>query len=438
MRTLKHHTPCLLPCAAFAALLAALVLLGPGPAHADNWPAWRGPTGQGLCAEKGLPLRWSATENVKWKVALPDAGNSTPAVWGGKVFVTQAVKRGKERMLLCLDRDGRELWRRAVEHAEEEPTHGDNPYCSASPVTDGERVVAFHGSAGLLCYDLDGKELWRRDLGKLHHIWGNAASPVLHGDLCLVNCGPGERTYLAALEVRTGKTVWQVDIPGGALGGESSTWTGSWSTPLIARWGDREEIIASFPHRVRAFDPRTGAELWSCDGLGKLVYTSPLAGEGSVVAMSGFMGPAVAVRAGGKGDVTAERRLWRHEKAQQRIGSGVIAGGHVYIVNDPGVAECIELQTGKTVWRERLGAACWSSAVLSDGLLYVPDQEGDCHVFRAAPRFEVVARSPLGERTRASIAVSDGELFIRTYKHLWCIREAKAAAPGGGGSTEAR
>ncbi len=404
-----------------------LALLTAGvPLLADDWPAWRGPTGLGVSSEKNLPLRWSASENVKWKVPLPAPGNSTPIIWGSRVYLTQAIDGGKKRMLLALDRkDGRIVWQTTVEYAEPEPTHEDSPYASASPVTDGERIVVSYGSAGVFAYDFEGKELWRRDLGKFHHVWGNAASPVLHGDLCFLNGGPGPRTSLTALDKKTGKTAWQVEIPGGLADGDSKTWTGSWSTPLALRAAGREELVVSFPHRLLAFDPATGREIWSCAGLGRLVYTSPIAADGVVVAMSGFMGPPLAVRAGGEGDVTATRRLWHEEKAQQRIGSGIISEGHIFIVNDTGVAQCLELLTGKEIWRERLGASAWGSLVLADGKLHIADQEGETHVFRPVTKFERLAANPLGERTRASIAVSAGEIFIRTYKQLWCIAEKR-------------
>jgi outer membrane protein assembly factor BamB len=420
-------------------------VLAAGTLLAEDWPAWRGAAGLGIAnePEDSVPLRWGPVENVRWKAPLPDAGNSTPIVVEGKVFITQAARGGKERATLCFDRkDGKLLWKRAIEHAEAEPTHGDNPYCSASPAAAAKRLVVSHGSAGVHCYDLAGKDLWRRDLGKLHHIWGNASSPVLHEGLCFLNCGPGDRTFLIALDAGTGETRWQADIPGGLSGGEASTWTGSWATPIVVAAGDTVELVAGFPHRLLAFDPIAGRELWRCEGLGRLVYASPVAGDGIVVALSGYGGPGMAVRAGGSGDVTAARRLWRHEKAPQRIGTGVVTGGRLYIVNEPGVAECIDLEKGETVWRERLGDPSWSSVTLVGTRLYIPEQSGDVHVLRAAPRFERLARSSLGERTMASIAVSDGDLFIRTYKHLWCIGAAPPGrAPGAasaGGQKSAR
>ena len=404
----------------------ALALL-PAAAFADDWPAWRGPTGQGISREKDLPLHWGPERNVKWKRPLPAPGNSTPIVWKGKVFITQASERGRNRATLCVDRrNGEVLWTRVVAYEAREPTHKTNPYCSASPVTDGERVIVSHGSAGVHCYDLDGEEIWRRDLGKFDHIWGNASSPVIRGDLCLLNCGPGPRTFLLAVDKRTGKDRWQVDIPGGSAGKSGrESWTGSWSTPVVVPEGGRDVALLSYPGRLRVFEVATGKELWSCGGLGKLVYTSPLHAEGVVVAMSGFMGPPLGVKTGGSGDVTGTHRLWRFERAPQRIGSGVVSEGHIYIVNDTGVAECIELKTGKGVWKERLGGRSWSSVVLAGDRLYTADQAGNFFVLRAAPRYEKLARNRLGETTRASIAVSDGELFIRTYKHLWCIAEKK-------------
>jgi outer membrane protein assembly factor BamB len=409
-------------------LRTILCLAACAPLPAENWPAWRGPTGLGISKEpeSAFPLEWGAEKNVRWKITLPGPGNSTPIVWQGRIFITQATDGGKARSTLCLDRsDGKVIWQRAVEFAESEPTHEDNPFCSASPATDGKRVVVSHGSAGVPCYDLDGAELWRYDPGKLHHIWGNASSPVLHGNLCFLNCGPGDRTFLVALDIETGKKVWQVDIPDGLSGGESSTWTGSWSTPLLLSRDGAPELIVSYPQRLLALEPASGKEIWRAEGLGRLVYTSPVFGDGIVAALSGFMGPAIAVKAGGHGDVTSTHRVWRHEKTQQRNGSGVPHDGNLYIVNEPGVAECLDLRTGETRWRERLGSACWSSPVLVGSRLYVPDMSGDCFVYRASPaKLELLGKSSLGERTLSSFAVSNGEIFIRTYRRLWCIGQS--------------
>ncbi len=411
----------------------AAVLLFVGTVRADNWPQWRGPTGDGISTEKNLPMHWSTTENVKWKVPLPGPGNSTPIIWGNKVFLTQAVKDWPERLLMCFNRvDGKLLWKSGVEFSGKEDTHRTNPYCSASPVTDGERIIVSHASAGVFCYDLNGKKLWHRDLGTQAHIWGNGASPMIHGEICYLNFGPGERSFLIAMDKHTGKTLWQVDDPGGNAGkpvpGKSNRtiWTGSWSTPIVRTIHGREELIMSWPRRALAFNPNDGKVLWECRGLNPLIYTSPIFDDGIVVAMGGYGGAALAVKAGGSGDVTETHRLWHKPRVPQRIGSAVIHEGHYYILNDRGNAQCNELRTGKLVWDERLRgpgktSQNWSSLVLSEGKLFAVNQAGDAFVFRASPEFELLATNSLDERTIGSMGVSNGEIFIRTYENLWCI-----------------
>ena len=398
---------------------------------ADNWPAWRGPLGTGVCLEKNLPTKWSRTKNVKWKAPLPERGNSSPVVWGGKVFVTQVIEKEGRRALLCLDRrNGKVLWQQGVVYQKNELTHRTNPQCSASPVTDGVRVVVSHASAGLACYDMDGKELWRRRLAEQKHIWGNGASPVIYKNLVILNHGPGEPTFLVALDKKTGTRVWRHDEPGADSGvkkeGERGRWVGSWATPIVVEVKGKDQLLMSYPGRVAAFDPLVGKELWTCRGLNPLVYTSPLYEDEIVVAMGGYRGTALATRVGERGDVTSTHRLWTRPKEHQRIGSGVIHNGHVYILNEQGVAQCIGLRSGKVMWEERLrgkGArgGSWSSMVLADGRLYAINQSADTFVLRAAPKFELLETNSLAETTQSSIAVSDGDLFIRTYNHLWCI-----------------
>lgn len=409
-------------------LSVMVLLLFAAAGSADNWPMWRGAAGDGVTKETDLPLKWDQNENVRWEIKLPDRGNSTPIIWGDRIFLTQAIEKKNLRTLLCLRRkDGELLWQREVEYKEKERTHETNPYCSASPATDGERVVVSYGSAGVYCYDFDGKELWHRDLGKFDQIWGNASSPVIWNDLVFLNCGPGERTFLLAMDKKDGKDVWKVEIPGGKDGSKGGNdWIGSWSTPVVASIKGRDELIMNWPEELRAYNPQTGDELWTCKGLTKLVYTSPLVTQDVVVAMSGFGGSAIAAPTGGSGDVT-DKRLWQAEKNQQRIGSGVIVGEHVYMVNEPGQVMCFEWKSGKVLWQERLsGKSVWGSILHAGDRLYVTNTEGETFVLAAKPKFEVLARNPLPkETTRASIIASDGELFIRTYEHLWCVSAKK-------------
>jgi len=414
----------------FASIFMSIGLLGLVAGiglEADNWPSWRGPAGTGVSVEKALPINWSPTEGVRWRTALPERGNSTPIVWKDRVFVTQATEKDHKRTLMCFDRsNGKFLWQSGVTYSSRESTHATNPLCSSSPVTDGERIIAWFGSAGLFCYDLQGRELWRRDLGTQAHIWGYGSSPVLHENLCLLNFGPGERSFLIAVDKRTGKTIWQMEEPGGNFGNDPKEWKGSWSTPLVIRSGTRDELIVGLPGRAASFDPRSGKPYWTCLGLNSLVYTSPLWGEGVLVLMGGFNGSSLAVRPGGSGDVTATHRLWQIPKTKQRIGSGVISGKYIYIVDEPGIAGCYNLNSGEMIWQERLEGpsgehTCWSSLVLGDGKLYAINQGGDTFVLQPSPAFKRIATNPLAEMTNASLAISDGEIFARTHQALWCI-----------------
>ena len=415
--------------------LTLLISLITACAFAGNWPNWRGGTdGSGITTETELPVKWSATDGVKWKVAMPERGNSTPVIWGDKVFVTQAVEKEKKRTLICYAKaTGEKKWEQTVVYVEQESTHGTNPYCSASPTTDGKRIVVSHGSAGVFCYDLDGKQLWQRDLGKQEYEWGNGSSPVLHGERVFLYHGPGKGARLLALDAATGKEVWAFAEPAVDVTGRTDGFKGNepgmictYATPILVKAGGREELIMAFPKIMRAFDPSTGKELWNCDGLNPLVYASPFAGGGVVIAAGGYSGNSIAVPTGGSGDMT-EKRLWQKVRTKNRLGTGVIHEGHAYLFNTDGFAECIELKTGATFYMERVKAAgpkgdSWSSSVLSGDRIYVLNQSGDCHVIRANPKFELLGTNVLGsELTNSSVAVSDGLLFIRTHEHLWCV-----------------
>jgi outer membrane protein assembly factor BamB len=280
-------------------LVFVVLLLGITAAQAENWPAWRGTLARGVSEERNLPTTWSATENVRWKVALPAPGNSTPIVWGERVFLTQALEGGKQRALIAFDRKtGKQLWQQAVPCAVEETTHSQNPPCSGSPITDGNTVYAHFASAGVLACDLNGKKLWHRDLGKVLHKWGNGSSPVLYKDLLLVWHGPGEPSSLYALDKKTGDTVWKIDEK--AI---NSPIFGSWSTPVVVRAGDRDELIFPLPGdkiggdgEFKGYDPATGQELWRCGGLGNEVYAMPVvSAKGDLIV--GISGVSVRPRA---------------------------------------------------------------------------------------------------------------------------------------------
>lgn len=409
----------------------AILLLAPLPALAGDWLAWRGPLGTGISDEKNVPLTWSKEENVKWRVALDGPGNSTPIVVGNKVFLTHPPKSNpKIRSLICFDREsGKELWKHEVEYADEEKTHGTNPHASASPVSDGKNIYVYYGPAGLFALDLDGKVLWERtDLEKVDHIWGIGASPVLYGDLLFLNVGPGTKAHVLALSKNDGKEVWRRDFPG-MKSKDEKEFRGSWSTPVLhTEPSGRTTLLLSMPETLWAVDPNTGEDVWSCQGLKGLVYTSPLYGGDVVVAMGGYGSPALAARAG-SGDVTEANRLWLHERNPQRIGSGVVIGEHIYMVNENGAMWCLELATGKRLWEKRLersGGQTWGSLTYVDGKLYILTLSGLTYVIEPNPaECQILAENDLGERTRSSLAFSDGQIFARTHEALWCIEASK-------------
>jgi outer membrane protein assembly factor BamB len=249
--------------------------------------------------------------------------------------------------------------------------------------------------------------------------------------MCYLNFGPGERSFLVALDLETGAIVWTHDEPINTQGTAEAPFTnsdfyGSWSTPVVASIAGREQIVISFPFRVCGLDPRDGKMLWSSDGLNALVYTSPLIDKETVVSMGGYSGMSLGLRVGHSGAVPPISRLWHHPKTKQRIGSGVVHQGHIYIHNSTGIAECFELETGRLVWEQRLAGkggsnTNWSSIMTAAGLCYTITQGGDCFVFRASPNFELVAMNALGESSNSSVVPSDGQLFIRTHQHLWCV-----------------
>ncbi len=407
--------------------------------RAENWPAWRGPSQQGVTSETDLPVLWSRTENIRWRTPLPERGNSTPIVWEDRIFVTQPEDQENRRTLMCFDRAaGKLLWQEGLTFAEKEPTHNTNPFCSPSPVTDGERVIVWFGSAGLACYDLAGKLLWHRDLGSVNHHWGSGSSPVLVGNLCIINYGPGNPSFVIAVDKRDGNTVWKFDVPhehygektalgpSGSAGG--SELYGSWATPLVIDAAGRKELIVALPQKLLSCDPETGKEFWSCGGLSDLVYASPSASNDIVVAFGGFHGPSLAVKAGGRGDRTVNR-LWYAPRSRSRLPSAVVRDEHLYVADMQGIVECQHAGTGETVWEGRAKGTdgkneTWSSPVLSGDKLYLPNQSGDVFVIKASPqKLEVIATNSLSEPTNSSLAVSNGEIFFRTHEALWCIGE---------------
>lgn len=411
--------------------LSLVAVLGlAGSALGGDWPSFRGPLGNGFSTETNVPVEWSAEKNVRWKVALPDEGNGSPIVVGDRVFVTCGQEKGTKRGLYCFNRaDGKELWSRIIDFGREMPTHQTNPYCSPTPASDGKRVVVWHGTAGLYCYDLDGKELWKRtDLGEFRHQWGYAASPIIYKNLVIQNCAPGKQAFLAAFDLLTGKDKWRVDEPTEGDGGKRADGApmGTWTTPLVVNLEGRDQLVVFQPTRVVSYEPLSGKIEWFCtlkNPKGDLAYSSPMIADGVCVTIGGYSGAGMAFKLGGKGDIS-ENQLWYKPRNPQSIGTGILLDGYVYIPDaGPGTIRCLNATTGEEQWSDRAaGGNHWGSIILAEGRAYVTNQNGTTVVFRPNPeKFERIAENKLGEHCNATPAVSNGEVFIRTFDNLYCI-----------------
>jgi outer membrane protein assembly factor BamB len=419
---------------AFVGTALSFVWLAVGIGWAGDWPQFRGPYGNGKSNETHLPLEWTAEKNVRWKAALPRPGNGSPIVVAGRVLVACAEDaEGKKRGLFCFARDnGKRLWAQIVDYPKESPTHETNPYCGSTPASDGHRVVVWHASAGLHCYDLDGNLLWSRNLGEFEHMWGYGSSPILYQGRVILYGGPSkQRLFVGAYDLQTGQTLWETEEPfeGDGEYNTARHYMGSWTTPVIVRVGGEDQVVVALPTRLVAYHPQTGEILWWCDGIrgprGDLAYSSPVFDERFLATTGGYQGPSLAVELGGRGDVTAQRRLWRKEQNPQSIGSGVLLEDAFYMAYaGPSTLQCIEVQTGKVLWTERGGANYWGSIVYGAGRCYVTDQNGTTLVFQPSKeKFIRLASNPLGEPCNATPALSDGEIFIRTAQHLYCISD---------------
>ncbi len=391
---------------------------------AADWPGWRGPRANGVCPETNAPLHWSRTQNVRWIHRLPEPGNSTPIVWGDTIFLTQSL--GTQRALIAINRrSGRARWTVGEESGTAERTERSNPYCSPSPVTDGERVFCWFGSVGLVAYGFDGRKAWHAELGPQRHQFGHGASPILHENRVILSFGPGAREFVVALDARTGAELWRV---AGPQPGNDDTY-GTWSTPFVTEVGRTTQVLVALRDYFAGLDPATGSEIWHARGLGLQAKSSPIA-DGRTALISGDLrGAEIAVRLGGRGDVTETHRLWKENPPRRRVASGIVVDGLVYGAQANGLIDCVDLESGDIVWAERMSGAgangaIWASPILVGDRLYVHNQGGDTAIVVASPRFRQLAVNSIGEPGNASPVVAYGDLFLRTHLALWCIREA--------------
>jgi outer membrane protein assembly factor BamB len=434
----------------FIQILAGIgALMAAGSAGAGNWPQWRGPNGNSASAETGLPWKWDEQSNVVWKCQLPQQGASTPAIWGNAVFLT--TQQGENLLLLRIDRtNGRIEWTRRVgtdsarrgpfrvkqgEERRQQKFHPLHNMASPSPVTDGERVVVHFGNGLLAAYDFAGRQLWVHDLQKEHGSytiwWGHANSPVLFHNLVISVCMQDSLgdlqselapSYLVAHDVRTGEQKWKTMRMTEARAEQCDSYT----TPLFYQAKDRTELIVMGGNQIDAYDPQTGRQLWLLPGIiGGRTITGPTLGADLVYCTQGMKGPLLALHPGAAGKLSSESVIWKATRGTPDSACPVVWKDLIFWIADNGVAQCHDARTGDLKWEERLPGDYKASPLAAGGRVYFLNLSGQCTVVAAAPRFEKLAVNKIDDDTIASPAVSDGRLYLRGRRALYCIAGGK-------------
>ncbi len=387
--------------------------------RAENWPAWRGPRGDGTSLETNVPIHWGATKHVGWKTAVPGLGHSSPIVWGDRVFLTSALTDTQERLLISLDRKtGRVCWQQTVIRAALEAKNDENSYASSTPVTDGEKVyVTFLDGKDVVvaAYDFDGRQVWLVRPGTFYSQWGFSHTPVLFDDRVIVDCDSKGENFIVAVSRADGHTLWKIprDNP-----------TQSYSAPLLRELAGRPQLVIAGNKSVTSYDPRDGRPIWVVDGPSEDCVATPTYHEAAGLVLSCSSWPKralVAIRPDGQGNVTRSKVAWSTTEGAPYVPSPIAAGDYFLTASfDRKTLCCFEAATGKLLWQEPAGLH-HASPVTANGLVYFLNDDGVMNVVKAGARFERVARNELGEKTYASPAISGGQLFLRGFRNLYCI-----------------
>jgi outer membrane protein assembly factor BamB len=386
--------------------------------QAQNWPCWRGPNGDGTSIETNLPTRWDSITNVVWKIPVPGKGYSSPIVWKDKLFMTTAITDTQEKVLLCYDcKSGDLLWQETVIKSPFENKHDNNGYASGTPSTDGIRVyVSFLDGKDVVvaAYDFSGKQIWLQRPGTFFSPHGYSCSPVLFGDKVIINGDSQGDSFVAALNRTDGKIIWKVSHDKPAH---------SFSTPIFRDIGGKMQMIFCGNKEVASYNPDDGSRYWFVSGPSEDFCSSPVYNEKSGLVLVSSAWPVrnlVAIKPDGQGDVTKSHVVWQSRKGAYYVPSPVCTDDYLFTTMTTGQVHCIEVTTGNTLWVEDMGMQ-YSSPVLANGLVYMPNDEGVITVIKPGPRFEYVAKNSIGERMNASPAISNGKIYLRGYKHLFCI-----------------
>jgi outer membrane protein assembly factor BamB len=404
-------------------LLFGILVIPCMPLEAEEWPEFRGPTGQGHSTETSVPIEWSESRNVAWKTPVPGAGWSSPVVAGGRVWLTTATEDAGGGTLRALAYDvatGREVVNTEVFRIRSAaPLNDKNTRASPTPILDGDRVYVHFGADGTAALTTAGEVLWkaRFDYNSQH---GDGGSPALYGDLLIVNCDGDDEAFVVAVDKQSGKVRWKTT--------RRRPFAQAYSTPLVIRVGDRDELISVGAFRAVAYEPQTGREIWRVsypvrfpEGFSNVLR--PVYGAGLLFISGGFNVPSfIAVRPDGTGDVTATHVAWTLDRGIPLTPSPLVVGEDLYVVSDNGIAACLDARRGQTYWRQRLNGNYSASPVHAGGRIYFLNEEGLATVIEPGHEFRTVATNRVDGDTLASIAVSNGSLFIRTGTHLYRIR----------------
>lgn len=400
----------------------ALVLIAAAiaPAAADEWPQFRGPDGQGHASQRGLPAEWSETKNVVWKTPVEGLGWSSPVIRGKQIWLTTATDEGRSLRAVCVDLDSGKIVHDVEVFQVESPgsVHSKNSHASPSAVLEGDRVYVHFGDNGTACLSSDGKVLWRNNELKYAHGHGPAGSPVLYKDLLIASCDGTDIQYVAALDKRSGKLRWKTDRKGRM----------AYSTPLVIRVGNEDQLISTGGDAVVAYAPTDGEELWRVRYDGYSEVPRPVYGQGLVFISSGYDSPVLyAIRPDGRGDVTDTHVAWTLSKAAPLNPSPLLIGSALYLVSDKGIATCLDAKTGEQRWQKRVPGNYSASPLAADGKIYLTNETGLTTVLDDTEEYQELAANQVEGRTLASLAVSGRALYLRTDTHLYRIEERKAA-----------
>lgn len=410
-----------------ACLTTACVLSVCRSLPAENWTRFRGENGQGYSSETDLPLNWSATENVKWKTAIPGGGWSSPIVFEDRVFVTTATEEGASCRILCVDREGGKiLWNREVHRQVPGPKRAQNSYATPTPVTDGERVYAVFSDGAVVAVDFSGGTVWKSTEVDFHSLHGLGASPILVNDQLVMPFDgssreeatvgwkkPWDQAVVIAFDKFTGEVRWR------GKRGESRV---GHVTPIVV--DDGAQLVSAAGDRVQGFDVATGERLWSVYSQGEGVTPSPVVGNGVLFTSSGFEAPTIrAIRLGGDGDVTDSHIVWEQRRGVPALASPLLVSPYLYTISRENILHCIDEASGEVVWLERLEGTHWASPIYADGRIYILSEEGVTRVLEPGDEYKEIARNELNEKCLATMAVSEGQFFIRGVEHLYCIGE---------------